>query len=45
MLILVGAQLEVFWVIVRVLEQLSQREARIKADMECGPAGDGLSPS
>jgi len=35
MLILVGIQLEVFWVIVRVLDELSQREALVKADTEC----------
>jgi glycosyltransferase involved in cell wall biosynthesis len=35
MLVLVGAQLGLFWVIVRVLEELSQRETRVRADMEC----------
>jgi glycosyltransferase involved in cell wall biosynthesis len=35
MLMLVGVQLDVFWVIARVLEELSQREALVKADMEC----------
>ncbi len=35
MLILVGIQLEVFWVIVRVLDELSQREALVKADTGC----------
>lgn len=35
MLVLVGLQLDVFWVIMRVLEELSQREALAKADMEC----------
>jgi hypothetical protein len=35
MLILVGLQLAIFWVIMRVLEELSQREALAKADMEC----------
>ena len=35
MLVLVGLQLSIFWVIMRVLEELSQREALVKADMEC----------
>lgn len=35
MLMLVGLQLDVFWVIARVLEELSQREALVQADMEC----------
>jgi glycosyltransferase involved in cell wall biosynthesis len=35
MLMLVGVQLDVFWVIARVLEELSQREALVRADMEC----------
>jgi hypothetical protein len=35
MLVLVGLQLAIFWVIMRVLEELSQREALAKADMEC----------
>jgi glycosyltransferase involved in cell wall biosynthesis len=35
MLVLVGIQLEVFWVIVRVLDELSQREALVQADLEC----------
>jgi len=35
MLVLVGIQLCVFWVIMRVLEELSQREAMAKADVEC----------
>jgi glycosyltransferase involved in cell wall biosynthesis len=34
-LVLVGIQLEIFWVIMRVLDELSQREALVKADMEC----------
>jgi hypothetical protein len=34
-LVLAGIQLEVFWVIVRVLDELGQREALVKADMEC----------
>jgi hypothetical protein len=33
MLILLGIQLVVFWVIVRVLEELSQREALVEADL------------
>mgnify|MGYP006287908675 CR=1 FL=1 len=35
MLILVGTQLVVFWVIARVLEELSQREALVEADLTC----------
>ena len=35
MAIVVGVQLVVFWIIVRVLEELSQREAMAQADMEC----------
>jgi hypothetical protein len=35
MLMVVGIQLAVFWVIMRVLEELSQREALARADMEC----------
>jgi len=34
-LVLAGVQLEVFWVIVRVLDELSQREALVRADIEC----------
>lgn len=34
MLMLLGIQLLVFWVIMRVLEELSQREARIRYDLE-----------
>ena len=34
MLVLVGTQLVVFWIIVRVLEQLSEREAAVEADLE-----------
>jgi hypothetical protein len=33
MLILTGCQLDVFWVIVRVLDELGQRETRIQADL------------
>lgn len=33
MLTLVGVQLVVYWVLLRVLEELSQRDARAKADM------------
>jgi hypothetical protein len=33
MLVLLGTQLVVFWVIVRVLEELSQREALVQADL------------
>ena len=35
MLVLVGTQLVVFWIIVRVLEQLSEREAAVEADLGC----------
>jgi glycosyltransferase involved in cell wall biosynthesis len=35
-LVLAGIQLEIFWVIVRVLDELGQREALVKADMGCG---------
>jgi hypothetical protein len=35
MLVLVGIQLFVFWIIMRTLEELSQREAMAKADAEC----------
>jgi hypothetical protein len=35
MLVLVGIQLVVFWVIMRVLEELSRREALARADMGC----------
>ena len=35
MSIVVGVQLVIFWIIVRVLEELSQREAMVQADMEC----------
>lgn len=36
MLMLVGLQLDVFWVIARVLEELAEREVRARADRECG---------
>ncbi len=36
MLVLVGMQLAVFWVIMRVLEELSQREAQVQADLDRG---------
>jgi len=35
-LVLAGIQLDVFWVVVRVLDELGQREVLVKADMECG---------
>ncbi len=34
MLALMGVQLVIFWIIMRVLEELSQREAAVKLDME-----------
>jgi flagellar biogenesis protein FliO len=37
MLLVVGLQLVVFWLIMRVLEELSQRETQVAQDMEgCG---------
>jgi hypothetical protein len=33
MLVLVGTQLVIFWVVVRVLEELSQRDALVDADL------------
>jgi hypothetical protein len=41
MLVLVGIQLIVFWVIIRVLDQLSQRDALAAADAECRPLEQG----
>lgn len=35
MLVLMGVQLVIFWVIMRVLDELSQREILIGADLEC----------
>jgi hypothetical protein len=35
MLVLVGIQLAIFWVIMHVLEELSQRDTLAKADLEC----------
>ena len=34
MLVLMGVQLDIFWVIMRVLEELSQREVLIRSDLE-----------
>jgi glycosyltransferase involved in cell wall biosynthesis len=34
MLILVGIQLDIFWVVMRVLKELSQRETDVRADLE-----------
>jgi hypothetical protein len=34
MLVLMGMQLVIFWVIMRVLDELNQRERLIRADME-----------
>lgn len=34
MLVMIGAQLIIYWVIIRVLDELSQREARSQADMQ-----------
>jgi hypothetical protein len=37
MLILVGLQLGVFWIVMRVLEELSQREIHVNQDLEGQP--------
>jgi len=37
MLLVVGLQLAVFWVIMRVLDELSQREIQIAQDLEGQP--------
>lgn len=34
MLVLIGVQLIVYWIILRVLDELSQREMRTKKDMD-----------
>jgi hypothetical protein len=39
MLLLVGLQLSVFWVITRVLAELSQRELQVAQDLEGAPSG------
>jgi hypothetical protein len=39
MLLLVGLQLSVFWVITRVLAELSQREVQVAQDLEGTPSG------
>ena len=39
MLLLVGLQLSVFWVITRVLAELSQREVQVAQDLEGAPSG------
>jgi hypothetical protein len=39
MLTLMGVQLVIFWIIMRVLEELSGREAAVRADLEV--EGDG----
>ena len=41
LLVLVGLQLVISWVLMRVLEELSVREARIADDMAGGPAREG----
>jgi len=33
MLILAGMQLEIYWLIVRILDELSQREIKVQSDM------------
>jgi hypothetical protein len=38
MAVLVGMQLIVFWIITRVLDQLSQREALAAADVDARPS-------
>jgi hypothetical protein len=40
MLVLVGLQLDVFWVIIRVLAELAQREALARADLGLEPRGN-----
>jgi glycosyltransferase involved in cell wall biosynthesis len=37
MLLILGMHLLIFWVIMRVLEELSQRGELTRADLECGP--------
>ncbi len=39
MLLLVGLQLVIFWVIMRVLDELSRRETQVAQDMEGRPCG------
>ena len=41
MLILVGVQLMIFWVVMRILEGLNQRELLVSADLGGRPAGSG----
>jgi hypothetical protein len=35
MLVLLGIQLVIFWIVMRVLEQLSRRDQAVRADLEC----------
>ena len=44
MLVLLGLQLSVFWVITRVLSDLSQREVEVVQDLEGSPLGPGGTP-
>ena len=47
MLILVGLQLMISWILMRVLEGLNQREMLVSADLDgrpTGQAGDGSTP-
>jgi hypothetical protein len=44
MLLVVGLQLAVFWVITRVLAELSQREAQVAQDLEGLPLDPGGAP-
>jgi hypothetical protein len=39
MFIMIGVQLIIYWVIIRVLEELSQREGKAKADMQSAETG------
>jgi glycosyltransferase involved in cell wall biosynthesis len=39
MFIMIGVQLIIYWVIIRVLEELSQREGKSKADMQSAETG------
>ncbi len=37
MLLILGMHLLIFWIIMRVLEELSHRSEMVRADLECGP--------
>ncbi len=42
MLVILGMHLLIFWVIMRVLEELSHRQELARADLECGPGAEAL---